>query len=89
MDYVEEREFVLRLEIRCTFADDYDGEEDGYAWVESFRPLAAEIVHAAAAVVRARPGWRVRTGNRGRPVDEEVTLVVERVSTPTTIAPQK
>jgi hypothetical protein len=79
MKYVEEREFVLRLELRCPFPDDYDGDEDGYVWTEAFAPIAAEIVHAATSALRARPGWRVRTGNRGRPTEEEVTLIVERI----------
>jgi len=78
MKYVEEREFVLRLELRCAFPDDYDGDEDGYVWAESFAPIAAEIVQAATSALRGRPGWRVRTGNRGRPVEEEITLIVER-----------
>ncbi len=79
MKYVEEKEFVLRLEARCEFPDDYDGEDDGYAWVEGFQPLAAEIVRAAAAVLARHPEWRVRTSNRGRPADEEVTLVIDRI----------
>jgi hypothetical protein len=82
MKYVEEREFVLRFELRCPFPDDYDGDEDGYVWAEAFPPIAAEIVRAATAAVQARPGWRVRTSNRGRPAEEEVTLIVERVIEP-------
>jgi hypothetical protein len=78
MRHVEEKEFTIRLELRCEFPDDYEGDEDGYAWFEAFGPLSAEIVQAAAAVVRRRPGWRVRPGNRGRPADEEATLIVER-----------
>jgi hypothetical protein len=78
MDYVEEREFNLRFEVRCAFPPDYQGELDGYAWAEEWKPLAAEIVRAAAAAVAARPGWRVRPANRGRPSEDEVTLVVER-----------
>ncbi len=78
MDYVEEREFLLRFEVRCPFPADYDGDEDGYAWVESFRPIAAQIVQAAAAAAKAHPGWRVRFGNRGRSTEEEVTLILER-----------
>jgi hypothetical protein len=79
VEYVEEREFLLRLEVRCPFPPDYDGDEDGYAWVESFRPIAAQVVQAAAAAVKAHPGWRVRFANRGRSTDEEVTLILERV----------
>jgi hypothetical protein len=78
MEYVEEREFIVRLEVRCAFPEDYEGDDDGYAWLEEFRPLAAEIVRAAAAAVKRHPGWSVRPGNRGRPADEEITLVVER-----------
>jgi hypothetical protein len=89
MDYVEEREFVLRIELRCVFAEDYEGDEDGYAWVEEFKPIATEIVQAAAAAARRHPGWRVRTGNRGRPQDEEVTLVLERVTGAGDAPPQR
>ncbi len=79
MKYVEEREFLLRLDVRCQFPDDYDGDEDGYAWTEELQPITADLVRAALEVLARRPGWRVRPGNRGRPADEEVTLVLERL----------
>jgi hypothetical protein len=78
MTYVEQREFTLRFELRCEFPDDYDGDEDGYAWAAAFPEMAAEIVAAAAAIVRRRPGWQVHAANRGRPAEDEVTLVVDR-----------
>jgi hypothetical protein len=78
MKYVEERSFTVRLELRCEFPDDYQGELDGYAWAEEFPPIAAEIVAAAIAAVRRRPGWSARPANRGRPADEEALLVVEK-----------
>jgi hypothetical protein len=78
MDYVEQKEFTLRFELRCEFPDDYDGDADGYQWAEEFPAIASEIVQTAAAIVGRRPGWSVRAGNRGRPADEEVTLVVTR-----------
>jgi hypothetical protein len=77
MKYVEERTFTVRLELRCEFPDDYEGEEDGYEWAKEVAPLAGEIVAAAAAAAR-KGGWSVRPTNRGRPADEEVTLVLER-----------
>lgn len=78
MAYVEEREFVLRFELRCTFPEDYQGDEDGYVWAARFREVAAELVQVAQGVVARHPGWRVRPGNRGRATEDEVTLVVER-----------
>jgi hypothetical protein len=80
MKYVEERTFTLRLEVRCEFPDDYQGDDDGYEWAKEVAPLAAEIVQAAAAAAR-RGGWSIRAANRGRPADEEVTLIVERTAT--------
>jgi hypothetical protein len=78
MNYTEEREFALRFSVRCAFPDDYEGDADGFAWWEEFSAISAEIVQAAAQIVARRPGWKVRPANRGRPADEEITLVVER-----------
>jgi hypothetical protein len=78
MAYVEERDFTLRFEVRCEFPESYQGEADGYEWVREFRPLAAELVRTAMSVIAGHPGWRVRPANRGRPSEEEVTLIVER-----------
>ncbi len=80
MTYVEEKEFVLRLDLRCAFPDDYEGEADGYVWMNDFRPIANEIVAAAAAAFRRQPGWTLRSANRGRPQDDEVTLIAERTA---------
>ena len=79
--FVEEREFTLRLEFRCAFPADYDRDDDGHGWWSEVGPLTAEIVRSAAAILAARPGWRVRPTNRGRPATEEVTLVVEQKKT--------
>jgi hypothetical protein len=78
MKYVEEKTFTLRLELRCEFPDDYQGEDDGYAWAGELGPMAAEIVAAAVSAVQRRPGWRVRPANRGRPAEEEALLIVEK-----------
>jgi hypothetical protein len=81
MKYVEQREFTLRLDVRRGFPEDYAGDEDGYAWWADFAPIAAEIVRAAAQIATRHPGWQVRPANRGRPSDEEVTLVVDWAET--------
>ena len=76
--YVEQREFTLRFDLRCEFSETYDGDADGYEWAKDFPGIALEIVQSAADVIRRHPGWTVRPANRGRPVDEEVTLMVTR-----------
>jgi hypothetical protein len=78
MDYVEQREFTLRFEVRCAFPEGYEGDADGYEWVKAFPAIASEIAQSAAVIIRRHPGWSVRPGNRGRPGDEEITLVVSR-----------
>jgi hypothetical protein len=77
MDHVEEKEFTLRLQVRCVFPEEYEGDADGYAWWEEFPSVAAEIVSAAGRIAATR-GFTVRAANRGRPADEEVSLILER-----------
>ena len=79
MAYVEEREFTLRFEVRCEFPEDYEGEEDGYEWFKAFPPLAAEAVRQVVTVLQRDGGWKIRTANRGRPTEDEVTLVLDRL----------
>lgn len=79
MRFVEERDFTLRLDLRCAFEEGYDGELDGYAWLREFQDrIAPRVVEAAVQAIRAHPDWTVRPGNRGRAIEDEVTLVVER-----------
>jgi hypothetical protein len=78
MAYVEEREFTFRIEARCEFADDYDGELDGYAWAPEFQSLCGEMLRSLVASLQQHPEWKVRPRNRGRSSDDEVTLVLER-----------
>ena len=79
MRYVEERDFTLRLDLRCEFPEQYEGEHDGYAWLREFHDqIVPGLVRAAVGVIRQHPGWTVRPGNRGRSSEDEISLVVER-----------
>lgn len=77
-DHIEERDFTVRLELRCAFAESYDGDDDGYAWAENLDGLRNELVAAVVDVLRRHPEWKLRAGNRGRPRDEEALFVAER-----------
>jgi hypothetical protein len=78
MKYVEEREWNLRLVLRCEFPEDYEGELDGYAWADEIPAITGDVLRAAVAALARRPGFRLHGGNRGRPSEDEVTLVLER-----------
>lgn len=79
MKYTEEREFNLHLVLRCEFPEDYEGELDGYAWAEEAPRVTREVVSAAVAAIMRLPGWKVSGGNRGRPTEDELLLVIEKV----------
>jgi hypothetical protein len=78
--HVETKTFEIRLELRREFPDDYDGDDDGYAWTQDFPPLAADLVRALKQVVARHPGWRIRTANRGRSSEDEVMFVLDHGS---------
>lgn len=79
MRFVEERDFTLRLDLRCTFEDGYEGELEGFVWLGEFQDrILPRVVDAAVRAIRAHLGWAVRPGNRGRAVEGELSLVVER-----------
>jgi hypothetical protein len=80
MGYVEEQDFTLRFDLRCEFPEAYEGDRDGYVWLREFHDrILPEVVRAAVEVVRRHPEWRVRPANRGRPPEDEITLVLERI----------
>jgi hypothetical protein len=80
MRYVEERDFTLRLDLRCEFPEGYEGEQDGYAWLREFHArILPRLVQAAVGVIRHHPGWQVRPANRGRSLEDEISLLVERI----------
>jgi hypothetical protein len=80
MRYVEERDFTLRLDLRCEFPEGYEGEQDGYAWLREFQDrIRPRLVQAAVHAIRDQPGWKVRPANRGRSLEDEISLLVERL----------
>lgn len=78
MAYIEEREFIFRIEANAEFPEDYDGDADGYAWVPELQDLVSEMLTLLVSATRRKPGWRVRPANRGRSSEDEITLVLEK-----------
>jgi hypothetical protein len=76
--HVERKEFTLRFELSASFPEDYDGDDDGYAWAAAVPALAQSLIAAVTRAVATQPGWSLRPKNRGRSSEDEITFVVER-----------
>jgi hypothetical protein len=78
MNHREEATWTIRIEASAEFDENYDGELDGFAWREKqFRELQNRAVGAVLRALSGPPGWRVRTGNRGRAATDEVLVHVD------------
>ena len=78
MEYREETTWALRFEVGAGFAEDYDGELDGYAWRELFyRDVQPRVVAAIFRELGKLSGWKIRPGNRGMSSRDEVLIHME------------
>lgn len=73
----EEGRFVVRIELSAEFGEDYEGDDDGNAWLEAFRArVQPRLVRAVMDQVRAEPGFSAVPASRGKSPDEEVEIAV-------------
>ncbi|MFO7179520.1 MAG: hypothetical protein DIU78_012550 [Pseudomonadota bacterium] len=76
----EERDFSIVLHVAAEFGDDYDGDEDGFAWFESFeRELKPRLVAAVFDVLRSDPRFATVAAPRGRDPERALEIAVTRV----------
>jgi hypothetical protein len=72
----EERSFVIELSLVAEFADDYEGDEDGFAWFERFESrLKPQLAAAVTQALRADPRFQLVAAPRGK--DPERALELE------------
>jgi hypothetical protein len=73
----EDGRFVVRIELTAEFDEDYEGDDDGYAWLEAWRArVQPRIARAVFAELRAEPGFTAVPASRGRNPDEELEIAV-------------
>jgi len=81
MTYREERTFVVELHLSAEFGDDYEGEDDGYAWFERWdRLVRPRVVRAVFEALASDPGWKVIPSPRGLDPSTAIEIGVERIS---------
>jgi hypothetical protein len=73
----EEGEFDIRIELSAEFHEDYTGDADGYAWLESWRArVRPRIAQAVISALRAEPGYSAVPTSRGKSPDDELVIAV-------------
>ena len=73
----EDGRFVVRIELSAEFGEDYEGDDDGYGWLERWRAsVQPRIVRAVFAGLRAEPGFDAVPVSRGKSPDEEIEIAV-------------
>jgi hypothetical protein len=73
----EEGEFDIRIELSADFGDDYAGEADGFAWLESWRArVRPRIARAVMSELRAEPGFSAIPTSRGKSPEDELVISV-------------
>ena len=76
MTHREQKTFTITLNLSADFADDYGGDEDGFAWHERFQQsVRPALVTAVYEALRAHAKFRVVAAPRGR--DPESALDLE------------
>lgn len=72
----EERSFSIDVNLVAEFDDAYEGDEDGYAWVQRFESgLKPRLVAAVTEALKSDPRFTLLAAPRGK--DPERTLELE------------
>ncbi len=73
----EEGRFVVRIELSAEFGEDYEGDDDGNAWLEVWRArVQPRLVRAVFAELRSEPGFSAIPVTRGKNPEDELEIAV-------------
>ena len=73
----EEGRFVVRVELAAEFGEDYEGDDDGYAWLDAWRArVLPRIARAVFDELRATPGYSAVAASRGKNPEDELEIAV-------------
>lgn len=75
--YREEGTLTIRVDLSAEFGESYEGDDDGYAWLERWRTtVQPKVVRAVFDALRSDPGVDAIPVSRGRRPDENVDIEV-------------
>ncbi len=77
--FEEEKTFTFRFNLVAGFPEDYDGDDDEYAWLHDWETrIKPDLLKTVMAALRAHPSWSVHVRNRGMPATDEVEIALKK-----------
>jgi hypothetical protein len=75
--YREDADLTIRIGLRAEFGESYEGDDDGYAWLERFRAeVQPRVVRAVFEALRSDGAFDAIPVSRGRSPEENVEIEV-------------
>jgi hypothetical protein len=73
----EQGSFTVRIELSAEFAEAYEGDDDGNAWLDRWRArVQPRLARAIFEQLRAEPGFSAIPASRGKNPEEELEIAV-------------
>ncbi len=77
--YHEEKTFAFRFSLEATFPDEYEGDEDNYAWLQDWeKRIKPELLHVLFTSLRQNTSWAAHVRNRGMSPEAEIEVVMTK-----------
>jgi hypothetical protein len=73
----EEARFIVRIELSAEFGEDYEGDDDGNAWLEAWRQrVQPRLARAVFEELRSDPRFEAVASSRGKNPEDELEVAV-------------
>ncbi len=77
--YHEEKTFTFRFSLEAAFPDDYEGDQDDYAWLRGWEVrIKPQLIKTLFESLRQYPSWNVHVRNRGKSPADEIEIAMSR-----------
>ena len=73
----EEKTFQLKFNLEATFPEEYEGQDDEYAWLHDWETrIKPDVLKIVFEALRSYPSWNIHVRNRGKSPIEEIEIAM-------------